>query len=390
MRKSVVQVFEKKEELLPTYLVMLYIFTRVGFLLVLKIAPVLPYFTYDDYNIYSQVGISDLSLDYFLLRQLFINFCCILNWLIPGTILNGTRVFNIVVYFFGIREVVLLCKSFEYKTETIEKISILLILMPQMIIISCSMIKDVLLIYLVIRSIRGIIYYLDKRQQNYVWLVFVLILLCFTRYGLVEMIAFVFALALVIRSKHKFIWLTVIAIALVFAVYLLLSYDKYIYLLTQKMELLQTDKSVETGLMNYLRISRPSQFYRLVFALPYMLTLGVPDFRQLSGESVLWMNLTGFFSFISLFLIPAFYYSVFSIVKNRQRNELLALGFFSIYHVITAINSPSLSRYMICVYPIFIAFSIQALSEKKMGLLVFCFSFSLLYFPYLVLQLFLR
>lgn len=388
MKKQILaKKMSKREKVFPEYFFLIYIVTRVLFLILMKILPVAPYFTYDDLNIYSKVDISDLSSDYFLLRQIYINICCILNSLLNGTIINGPRILNIIMYYFSVKEAALLCKTFDYGQDVINKICLTLVLMPQLIIVSCSMVKDVFLMYLVMRSIRGMIYIIEKRSQNYIWFGFVLILLYFARYGLLEILVVIFAVNFILRSKHKVLWFTIIAVIFMFVVYKVLSNPNYIYLLNQKLDVFTEDKSTDTGLMSYLRIHSPWQLYKLFFALPYMLTLGVPNFDQFTGSIILWLNIIGFFSFITMFMIPSFYIYSYKIVRNKRLNELLTLGYFTVYHIVAAINSPSLIRYMFCVYPIFIIFAVRQISEHKSLVYFIGVLFSSLYVVYLFLQL---
>lgn len=384
----------KHDRLIPNKYSLLYFGAHLLFLLIMYLVPVLPYFTYDDLNIYSVYTIKDLSLDYFKTRQIFIYMCCYLNSWFPGEIINGPRLFNIVLFYFSIREVVRLCKIYGYDENTIRKITLFLIISPQYLIISCSMIKDVLTMYCVLRSVRGLLNFTDKEQQNMPWFCFVLIVLYFTRFGLLELIAIIFAITLIMKSKHKVVWLTLLSIVIAYGVYKILANQNYVYLLNQKLDFMASNKSTEEGFMNYLRINSPNQIYRLIFALPYMLLLGVPNIAGLYEPPLLWLNIIGFFSFITLFLLPSFYSRCISIIKGKNKNELMSLGYFAAYHILIALTSPSLFRYLFCIAPFFVIFSIRELSVRELSdltknhnLKIAGGIFSLLYVLYLVIQL---
>ena len=383
---------KKRNKLFPKSFLFLYITLHLAFLIVMAVLPIYPYFTYDDYEIYSVVSIDNLSKDYLLLRQLFINICCVLNSFWSGKILNGPRVFNLIVFYFCIREIAKICKSFDYKKRLTNKICLLLIILPQFLIVSSSMVKDVLLMYLVARILRGIIYYFNKKKQNYFWLVLCCVVLYFTRYGLLEILALLFAFFLILRSKHKFFLVPIVLIITVFVIYKVLGNNDYMYTFTQKISQFEADKTTDSGFMNYLRITTPSQFYRLFLAMPYMLTLGMPKF-DVKYSYLLWMHITGFLSFIPLFLIPAFFLGCFAVIKGKNKNEILMLLFFTVYHALMAINSPSLSRYILCIYPIFILLSMKGFNYQKIRtkdtslLIIFGFITALLYFVYIGMQL---
>ena len=379
----------KCDRLIPIQYVLLYFGLHLFFLLIMVIVPVLPYFTYDDFNIYSVYTMKDLSMDYIKSRQIFICICCYLNSWFPGKIINGPRVFNIVLFFFSIKEVIRLCKAYDYDENTIRKIIIFLILSPQYLIISCCMIKDVLTMYCVLRSVRGLLNYTDKEQQNKLWFFFVLIVLYFTRFGLLELIAFVFAITLIMKSKHKVVWFILLSIVIAYGTYKILANQHYVYLLKLKLDFMESDKTTEEGFMNYLRIGSPNQAYRLIFALPYMLLLGVPSIAGLYKTPLLWLNIIGFFSFITLFLLPSFYSRCISIIKGKNKNELMSLGYFATYHIMIALTSPSLFRYLFCIAPFFVIFSIRELSdiEKKHNMIIAGGAFSCLYVFYLAIQL---
>ena len=161
-------------------------------------------------------------------------------------------------------------------------------------------------------------------------------------HSLLEILIVLFCILFTLKSRHKILWLIVFGVLLSIAIYEVLTNIDYLYLLSMKMDYIGTDKMSNSGLMNYLRVNEPSQLYRLLFSMPYMLLMGVPNIQEINQQPIMWLNVIGFFSFITLFMLPGFYVHIIHIIREKNKNELISVAFFVIFHIVIAINSPSL------------------------------------------------
>lgn len=373
----------------PLIITIIYFLVRIVFLLLMEVLPIEPYFTFDDMELYSTVTIDDVSNDYLITRQFFFIICCYLNMAKIDEVFVLTRLFNIIVFYLFIIEVIRFSSYLNMSKNTCYAIALFFVLAPQFIILSCSLLKDILIMYCLFKSLRTVIAIVERKRQNVfslIWFSFCVVLLYFLRFGLVELLVLCTVVYLFLKTKHKKIVLFALVPLVCCAAFVVLKNEQYMYWLQHKIDYIFSNKSSDDGgLMNYLRMNSVKEIYKLPFGLLYILIMGIPKLSSLSDTPLLWINIIGFFSFATLFLLPSFYAYFFS--KRKTNAEAFCLIYFAIYHIIMTISSPSLFRHILCIIPMFIVFSINNLKkQKKLVLPIMCLLFSSLYFVYFIIQ----
>ncbi len=327
-----------------------YLFTRVLFLLIMFIFSdkVVPYYTYDDYKLYSVVRLNTIDIPFCIYqREIWTIVCATLNSISPY--IELPRLLNVIFGWQSICELNRTLKIMGCSSKVVDRATKFMIFIPQYIIFTCSEVKDVLFLLCVWVIINEMLILIQGEHCNVVKIITFSFLGIFLRFGVIESLLIALLCYFIIRNNSHNKWLVmaigVIAIIVGYRIYGAVNATNIFEQKTRYLTEANLDFSFNSVITTLITIPRE------------MIGAG-PRLHPQEGE-ILWISFLGYISFANIYMLIFFGAWLFD--KNKEWMERIIFYFFVIWMLFLVYTDHVIYRQILFLQPV-----MWILSCKKM------------------------
>ena len=341
-------------------LLLVFFGVRIVLIIITQLTRATPFLCYDDFYTYDKITtLSSAKISSQIdFRNCYYMICMYLNRIRIGEYITGTRILNVILYFFLCFKIYRISKLLGYENKTCKTILIFMMISPYYVIYSMVPLREILCAFCVFYLFWAFLRFEKEQKINWITFIIIAALLYFVRVYILEVLLF-FILLYKLKDSHwgiKILLLVIVG----FSVIYLFSSKTYLYVLNDKMEHYVYNGITSTGVLSKIAVTGFNNVYNLVFLLPFVQLIPLPGAYDIYYTSNSWSAWITFFSGVAGFVLPYFWMHIYGVFRDKSKSleRVLAL-FYLAFVIIIAVAEPGNSRFFFFTTPVFYLFGVS-------------------------------
>lgn len=321
-----------------------YYFSRIVFIIIAFAFSfvVLPYYTYDDLELYSVVTLDKIDPVFYLQqRQGWVVICAIINSVEIFRMLQIPRIINIFFGWFVVKELNFTMKLIGLDDWMIRKSIRFIVFFPIFIIFTCSITKEIIFMWCVWSIINQMFKLIEYHHINIIKTIICSVLGMIIRFGVIESLVMVMITIYIWRSKgiRRFSGIAVMLIIVLIAVRMwsvvggdvIFEQKSRIYLGSEN-EIIGTKSSTDIIMDIIIKL------------------FGAGPRLHLQEGKILWISFLGYLSIFNIYII--YWTVVWLLNKGKNWKEWFMLGFLIAWMVFLSYTDSVIYRQILFLQPV--------------------------------------
>lgn len=320
-----------------------YILSRLFFMIIAICLSsiILPYYTYDDLNMYSTVTLDTIDPMFYLRqRQSWMVICAALNSVWLFKVIQLPRLINIIVGWMVVKELRHTMELMNFDERLIKKVINFIIFFPIYIIFTCSLVKEIIFLWCIWGLINQMFELIDKHHINIFKAIFCSVLGMTFRFGVIESLLGVMFVVYIWRSRG------LRQIVAIFAVIVLAIVAVRLWGITGGDVIFKQKTRIYLGAENENLGTK--SFFGIIIDIILKLFGAGPRLHPQEGK-ILWISFLGYLSFFNIYILYWFFIGLF---QQKKWKEWFLLSFIAVWLIFLSYMDSIIYRQILFLQPI--------------------------------------